>query len=134
MTEGVSAYEQKIDGLLERIEAQFSKIDDTLAFAKTGAENGAAARADAACAARDAAACRSELKEANGAVSDLQVGLSTVVADVAEIKTTLTAFRAEFQKGFAELWKRLLPDEPGEEQAGVVVASIHPIRQHENAE
>jgi hypothetical protein len=133
MTEGVSAYEQKIDGFLERIEAQFSKVDDTLAFAKAGAENGAAARADAAVAARDAAACRKELSETNGAISDLQVGQTALAKEVAETRKELGEFRAEFKRGFAELWKHLLPDEPGDE-AGVAIATVHPIRQPDPAE
>lgn len=131
MSAGLTAYEQKIDGFLERIEAQFSKIDDTLAFSKTGAENAAVARADAACAARDAAACRSELSSVNGAISELQIGQTALAREVADARKELADFRAEFKAGFAELWKHLLPDEPSEAAA---VATVHPIRQHDPAE
>jgi hypothetical protein len=120
----VSAYEERMDAWLDRVEAAFAPVPDLLAWARSATENSAAALAASQSNGNEIAHARREIKTIEGRLSDLEVKVDAVAGVV-------TDFRAEFKAGFAELWKHLLPDEPSEAAA---VATVHPIRQHDPAE
>jgi chromosome segregation ATPase len=130
----VSAYEERIDAWLERVEAAFAPVPDLLEWARSAAENSAEAIRASKSNGNEIAELRREAKTFEGRLSDLEVKADVIAADVAEIKDTLKTFRDEFKSGFAELFERFLKDEPGEERAGVAVATVHPLRPPEPAE
>jgi hypothetical protein len=130
----VSTYEERLDAWLDRVEAAFAPVPDLLAWARSATENSAEALKASVSNGNEIGALRTEAKTLEGRFSALETKVDVMAADVAEIKTTLTEFRAEFKAGFSELWKRLLPDEPSDQEGGQVVASIHPFRQNEPAE
>jgi outer membrane murein-binding lipoprotein Lpp len=135
----VSAQDERIDALLDRIEAAFAPVPDLLAWSRSATENSAAALAASVSNGNEIGSLRTEAKTLEGRFSALEAKVDVMAADVAEIKDgvakankTIEAFRAELRSGFSELWKHLMPDEPSETPGNV--ATVHPIRQHEPAE
>jgi hypothetical protein len=108
---GLSAYEERIDGTLTRIEEYMARSADSFEFSRSAAEDAKAARAAAEGVAHEFGDLRATLREHEGKFSDLEAltdGLRQAFENQAayfEANKEVIEFVKELRAGFPLLWE-----------------------------